>query len=215
MDPTELLELLEVKMADDDGRQEEVVCRPPLRGVSMPILTPTPGTSISSLEDKLNREKELSRQISELIRVRDRIRLDHVHTRVDDNWKQEEGAPEQRWENSEATWKRNGPKIAANVQLVPPGNEEYPPLLSTLRGQKVRVRASERVQDHIKEATRMTVGEWTMVEKKRAPKGRALNEQTVKEGVNHGADLQLECKKSGGKDERGSQTTIPLRTPTT
>lgn len=52
----------EVEMVNASVADEEIVQRPPLRGVSKPV--PTPGRLMRSLEDEDSREREFTGQIS-------------------------------------------------------------------------------------------------------------------------------------------------------
>lgn len=110
----------------EDHEDHETVWRPPLLGVSAPILTN--GKSLMPM-DKRCREAELDRQISELMRVR----RDISKSNNDDQGlfgRPDSGAGERTGSGKSRPSPRTvkGPRVVSNTQIVPPRREDFPPL---------------------------------------------------------------------------------------
>lgn len=152
---------MEVDRAYDSYNEEEIVWRPPLLGVSS---IPTSGKARPIPTDKPSREMELTRQISELVKARRLIRRDR------DSDPEEDGRSvpyEKNWnqprDTRAAPSKLKGPRLVSNVQLVPPRDEEFPPLAATLKGLRD---LEKRVQATAKNSKKCLEA-WTIVGKKK------------------------------------------------
>lgn len=103
-----------LEMANVNDTEEEIVWRPPLRGVSAPVSISR--KMVQSLEDKATREKELSQQISKLIKARSKIRMDnYMSTEECGRRSQTERDMEHPRGSKETPRKQSGPRIIANV----------------------------------------------------------------------------------------------------
>lgn len=106
---------IEIEMANVEPEKGEV-WRPPLRGVSKPV--PTPGSVKQILEDKDRRNKEITRQIADLIKVRNKIRKSN-YTDMENEVKylagKDVGQQKGSMKKSNNPRKQNGPRITSDI----------------------------------------------------------------------------------------------------
>lgn len=188
--------MMEVEMISESNREGDTVWRPPLRGVSTSV--PASKRSSQALENKTVREKALSLQISELVKLRSEIRRDNKEMEgKGKGGKPKEDDPRQSG-NSEAPKRQRGPRIIANVQLTPPDNREFLPLPS-ISIKQGRVEVNE-------EETRNETDNWTPAGKKKGRKDREPNGQTRDREKRYEASDLPDNRKAAREGGEGGKT---------
>lgn len=160
---------------EEDG---ETVWRPPLRGISTPI--PLQNERVQILENDSTREKELLRQIADLVKSRNRIRQERITgpARSSERGKGVRTA-EQVGRAADATEQRRGPKTTGSDQ-IPTRASEFPPLPIPYRNQTVSKGPSgKNVND---------TEEWTMAGGRKGGKNRDRSSSKQDEGPREKSD---------------------------
>lgn len=148
------------------NREEETVWRPPLRGVF--TLIPPLGERMQTLEDDSARERELTKQIAELVKTRSKIRQNNSNNHSDparlsgrskDPWRLEQSK-----RKAEAFGRRWGPEVALGRQMTTHETKEFPPLPSPHKRQTALGSPGE--------GTMISMNEWITIGVKRGDKNK-------------------------------------------